>query len=168
VSEQLRLNGFQAGGGSKHRGVEVTLNPVEVEVATVIGTARTRISLESGFRDKFHCEEEERLRQDVDAAGAELGGSKLTGCRWNMTVGSDLSEPDLFPNVEVRHTTLAHGGLIIRPRDKDGRLFFLVTGTMPTYCVVGWIRVEEARCDEYRWEDVWKVPQRDLREPPQP
>ena len=94
--------------------------------------------------------------------------SRVTACRWNMTCGEDLDEPDLWPCVEVRHTTHRHGGLIIRPRDKDGRIFFLVTGTMPNYCVVGWTRVEDARQDGYRWEDVWKVPQEDLKEPPCP
>ena len=39
---------------------------------------------------------------------------------------------------------------------EDGRIFFLVTGTMPNYCVVGWTRVEDARQDGYRWEYVWE------------
>ena len=76
-----------------------------------------------------------------------------------MTTGEDLDEPDLWPNVEVRHTTCTDGGLIIRPRDKSERLFVLVIGTAPSYRVIGWTRGDEARRDEYRWQDVWRVPQ---------
>ena len=136
---QLRLDGVVAGAASGNRGVSVTLNVLEVEVSTVVGTARQRISVERGFQDRQVgiCDP---LETDIQAAGAELAVSRVTACRWNMTCGEDLDEPDLWPCVEVRHTTHRHGGLIIRPRDKDGRIFFLVTGTMPNYCVVGWTR----------------------------
>jgi hypothetical protein len=137
----------------------VTLNPTEIKVATVVGTARARISRASGFQDRSHVSGEERSQKDVDAAGAELAASKATGCRWNMTVGGDLDEPDLWPNVEVRHTTCTDGGLIVRRRDKPERLFVLLIGTAPRYRVVGWTRGETARRDEYRWQDAWKVPQ---------
>jgi hypothetical protein len=159
---QLKLSEYSAGGESQARGTVVTLNPAEVEVATVIGTHRERISRLRGFHDDSHTARGKSLGQNVDAAGAELAASKATGCRWNMTVGDDLDEPDLWPHVEVRHTTHANGGLIIRPRDKDGRIFVFVVGTMPDYCVVGWTPVGEARRDDYRWEDAWKVPQEHL------
>jgi hypothetical protein len=87
---------------------------------------------------------------------------KVTNCRWNMTIGEDLDEPDLWPHVEVRHTTHETGGLIVRVKDKPGRLFVLVVGTLPRYRVVGWKRIDDARRDEYRWQDVWKVPQSGL------
>jgi hypothetical protein len=140
----------------------VTLNPAEVEVATVIGTWREKISRERRFHDTFPTAEEKSLDQNIDAAGAELAASKATDCRWNMTTGDDLAEPDLWPHVEVRHTTRKNGGLIVRPKDKPGRLFVLVVGTCPRYRVVGWKMVEDARRDEFRWNDVWKVPQSGL------
>ena len=40
---QLRLDGVVAGAASGNRGVSVTLNVLEVEVSTVVGTARQRI-----------------------------------------------------------------------------------------------------------------------------
>jgi hypothetical protein len=134
----------------------------EVEVATVIGTYREKLSSERGYRDNSRIEKDESLAQNIDAAGAELAASKLTNCRWNMTTGDNLAEPDLWPHVEVRHTTHDAGGLIVRAKDKPGRLFVLVVGTLPRYCVVGWKRIDEARCDGYRWNDVWKVPQSGL------
>jgi hypothetical protein len=140
----------------------VTLNPAEVEVATAIGTYREKLSSERGYRDNSHIEKGESLEQNIDAAGAELAASKFTGCRWNMTIGEDLDEPDLWPHVEVRHTTHGAGGLIVRAKDKPGRLFVLVVGTCPRYRVVGWKCSDDARCDEFRWNDVWKVPQSGL------
>jgi hypothetical protein len=140
----------------------VTLTPLEVEVATTVGTYRRRVSRERGFEDSSHTAKKKRLDQDIDAAGAELAVSKLTGCRWNMTAGDDLDEPDLWPHVEVRHTTHEDGGLIVRPKDGPGRLFVLVVGTCPRYRFVGWKRGDEACRDEYRWNDAWKVPQAHL------
>jgi hypothetical protein len=140
----------------------VTLNPAEVKVATVIGTYRENVSRSRGFRDSSHTGKAKSLEQNVDAAGAELAASKLTCCRWNMTIGEDLDEPDLWPHVEVRHTTHDGGGLIVRAKDKPGRLFVLVVGTLPRYRVVGWKRIDDARRDEYRWQDAWKVPQSGL------
>ncbi len=168
MSEQLRVGEFTAGGKTESCGVSVTLNELEAEVATVVGTRRTTSSRARGLRRQFATNESEGLKLDQDAAGAELAGSRITKCRWNMTCGDDLNEPDLWPNVEVRHTTRENGGLIIRPRDKDGRIFLLVVGTMPNYRVVGWIRSEDAKQERYGWEDVWKVPQSDLRPPPAP
>lgn len=137
----------------------LTLNAAEVEVATVIGTYREKTSRERGFRDDSHRPASESLHQNIDAAGAELAALKASGCRWNMTTGDNLAEPDLWPHVEVRHTTRDDGGLIVRPKDKRERLFVLVIGTLPHYRVVGWIRGEEARRDEHRWQDAWRVPQ---------
>jgi len=140
----------------------VTLNPAEIKVATVIGTYREQVSRERGYRDSSHTAKTKSLEQNIDAAGAELAASKATDCRWNMTTGENLAEPDLWPHVEVRHTTNEKGGLIVRPKDKPGRLFVLVVGTCPRYRVVGWKRGEDACRDEYRWQDVWKVPQSGL------
>jgi hypothetical protein len=140
----------------------ITLNPTEIRVATVVGTARARISRANSFQDRSHVSTEERPKKDIDAAGAELAASKLTRCRWTMTCGDDLEAPDLEPHVEVRHTTREDGGLIVRPRDHGDRLFVLVIGTLPRYRVVGWIRGEQARRDEFRWQDAWKVPQSSL------
>jgi hypothetical protein len=137
----------------------VTLNPTEIKVAEVVGTARARISRTNGFRDCSHVSNEERLKKDVDAAGAEIAASKATGCRWNMTTGENLDEPDLHPSVEVRHTTHDQGGLIFRPRDEPKRIFVLVIGTLPNYIVVGWARGADVRRDEHRWQDCWRMPQ---------
>jgi hypothetical protein len=140
----------------------ITLNAAEVEVATVVGTWREKVARQHGFRDSAHNSRAKSLEQNIDAAGAELAASKATNCRWNMTAGEDLDEPDLWPHVEVRHTTRKNGGLIVRPKDPPGRLFVLVVGTLPRYRVVGWKRCEDARCAEYRWNDAWKVPQSGL------
>lgn len=109
----------------------VTLNPAEVKVATVIGTYREQVSRERGFVDTSQRPQSKSLEQNIDAAGAELAASKMTNCRWNMTTGDNLAEPDLWPHVEVRHTSRENGGLIVRPKDKPDRLFVLVVGTCP-------------------------------------
>ena len=79
----------------------------------------------------------------------------------------DLDEPDLWPCVEVRHTTPPRRRSYHSAADKmagsssrhrhDAELLRRRLDT-----------VEDARQDGYRWEDVWKVPQEDLKEPPCP
>jgi hypothetical protein len=140
--------------------VVVTLNPVEVEVAVVVGTARAKISRKSGFEDRSHvADAEERLNRDIDGAGAEIAASKATGLRWSMSCGVDLRQPDLEGGVEVRSTTRDRGGLIVRRRDRGDRIALLVVGSVPTFRIAGWARIEDARRDEFKWRDVWLMPQ---------
>lgn len=141
----------------------ITLNPTECRVATVVGTARAENARIHGFRDRSHLADDERLNADVDAAGAEIATSRFTGLRWTMSTGEDLSEPDLAPNIEVRHTRYPAGGLIVRTKDRPDRVFILVVGSLPTYRLVGWMRGTEAQQPRYRWTDAWKVPQSGLR-----
>ena len=49
-----------------------------------------------------------------------------------------FKEPDVGP-VQIRHTELENGCLIVRPDDKDYEPFALVTGKSPDFVVVGWI-----------------------------
>jgi hypothetical protein len=138
--------------------VVVTLNPVEAEVASVVGTARARNSRKSGFEDRSHITaEEERLATDINGAAAELAASKATGLRWLMSCSGEPG--DLEGEVEVRCTSHEHGGLIVRERDRDGRIVLLVVGKIPTFRIVGWKRTEEARREEFRWRESWLVPQ---------
>jgi hypothetical protein len=143
----------------------VTLTPAEVVVVTVIGAFRSQRSRDRRFHDRFPDSGygDDPLGVDIDAAGAELAASKATGLRWNMTCGFNLSEPDLGHGTEVRHTRRDDGGLIVRPKDPSGRVFLLVTGTLPRYRVVGHLAGVDAMRDEFRWEDVWLVPQSRLR-----
>ena len=137
----------------------ITLRPHEVEVATIVGTARSSHARAKGYRDRSHVATDERLKTDINAAGAELAASKFIGRRWTMSIGEVFAESDLEPNVEVRFTRHQGGGLIVRQQDKADRVYVLLIGSIPTYRVVGWIRGEEARRNEYRWQEVWKVPQ---------
>jgi hypothetical protein len=137
----------------------VTLNAVEAEVAVVVGTARAKISRKSGFEDRSHVEAEERPARDIDGAGAEIAASKATGLRWCMSCGADLRQSDLEGGVEVRSTTRDRGGLIVRRRDRGDRIALLVVGSVPTFRIAGWARIEDARLDEFKWQDVWLVPQ---------
>jgi hypothetical protein len=143
--------------------VIITLKPAEVAVATVVGTFREQRSSDLGFRDRGHRAKDHSVSTNVDAAGAELAASKATGLRWHMTVGDDLAEPDLGRGTEVRHTRRDDGGLIVRSKDPSGRVFVLVTGSLPRYRVVGHLAGVEAMQDDFRWEDAWLVPQSRLR-----
>jgi hypothetical protein len=43
---------------------------------------------------------------------------------------------------------------MIRPRDKSGRIFLLVIGSLSTYRVIGWTSGDEVRRDEFKGRDA--------------
>jgi hypothetical protein len=88
--------------------------------------------------------------------------AKALGVVWNMT-GDGFDQGDVGTHIEVRHSTRPNAGLIVRGKDRPGRVFVLVTGKLPAYRLCGWKGVENARRPEYRWRDAWRVPQSALR-----
>ena len=141
----------------------VTLNRLEVEVATVVGTARQRRASEQGFRERSHVSTDKRLGLDVQGAAAELAASKYLRLVWNFGCEGAKEEADLYPNVEVRTTRHLGGRLIVRPQDIDDRPYVLVVGELPTFRVVGWAYGHEAKREEPRADGSHWLPQSGLR-----
>lgn len=66
---------------------------------------------------------------------AEVAASIATGICSDV---GDYNEGDLAGGIEVRHTELSHGGLLVRPTDKLHRPFIFVTGEGLDYICHGW------------------------------
>lgn len=89
------------------------------------------------------------LANDIDAVGAELAVAKHTGRYWPAHIYRFV-EPDIPPDIEVRHGTRPDSHLIVRANDYDDRRFVLVTGTMPDFELVGWMGGSDAKRPEWR------------------
>lgn len=121
---------------------EVRLEWFEVLMGATTGMHRRIQSM------KLHPRSErdytnDRWGRDIESALAEVAVGKSLKMYWpgSIDVGSD---PDVG-KLQVRHTELSNGHLIVRPRDSDLHTFVLVTGRMGIYQVHGWITGEEAK-----------------------
>ena len=105
---------------------------------------------------------------DIEAAGAELAFSKFIGKEWVGDVNT-FHAPDVDGGWQVRYTDRENGCLIIRPIDspKYDQNFVLLTGLMPNYNIIGYMKGSDAVKEKYSRNpngagQAWFVPQKDL------
>jgi hypothetical protein len=123
----------------------------------------------SGNTNKYHAGEV-LWDTDIEGAGAEEAFCKHKNIFWNGAVNT-FKEADIIGNVQIRHTVLDWGKLIVRKREGENLddYYVLVVGRMPNYKVVGFLKGREAAQDKW-WinpnnkEWAWFVPQQDLKD----
>ena len=145
--------------------MDVTLTWHEAQTAAVTGITR-RIRAKARARTEVYgSPKTDPWAIDIEAACAERAAAKATGCYWNQEVDPDY--PGDVGVWQVRHTPRADGCLILHERDSDESVFILVTGTMPTYRVCGWITAHEGKQPAHWREDTGRpaffIPQAALR-----
>lgn len=148
---------------------QVTLHWYEVSMAAHVGNMRRTEQIKTGNFRPTYAPNHDEWTTDQDAACAELALAKLLHTYWAGTVNS-FKLPDVDA-VQVRHTSLAAGCLIVRSNDNDDDLFVLVTGRAPDFNVVGCILGREAKQEQWLRNPngvnpAWFVPQSALREIP--
>ncbi len=149
-------------------GVTVTLSPMEMEIAAVVGAHRRIENIHVGRKDSYGAMREENgWTLDIEGAAGEMAVAKWSGKYWCGNLG-DLKADDVG-RLQVRSTANHTGRLIIHEKDRDDRAFILVTGTAPTLVLRGWMWGKEAKQQCY-WADptaggrpAFFVPQCDLR-----
>ena len=102
---------------------------------------------------------------EIDGAAAELVVAKSLNRFYEGPVGN-FKGGDVG-DLQVRHTSKEGGRLIVRDEDSDNAYFILVTGVMPTYNIVGYIKGIEAKKKSYLYgpggnKPAFFVPQDDL------
>jgi hypothetical protein len=118
-------------------GVVVTLTESEALLAAYSGTHRRLRAIFRGRQHRHGRGERDEWQYDVQACAAELAVAKALDRFW-----SDSPAPDYGGDVgtlHVRHTLREGGRLILRPNDPDDAVFVLVTGSIPSFRVVGWV-----------------------------
>ena len=126
--------------------MQVTLTEAEMLCGTVVGMLR-----------RYDCAVKKRPTTviapspwDVDIEGslAEVAFAKYSELHWSMGVGT-FKLPDVG-NIQVRHTRIPSGRLILRDADPEDAYYVLVCGNAPNYEVVGYIHGSAAKRSEYR------------------
>ena len=130
-------------------GVEVVLTPGECRLAAYTGVNRRLDAMAKGrFEVYGKAANGAYWEIDLEAAAAELALAKALGVHW---CGMDRPDKDTgdVAGAQVRHTKRDDGSLICHKRDADEDRFVLVTGSMPTFTVRGWILGAEAKADRF-------------------
>lgn len=129
---------------------DVLLTWPEAQQAALVGVQRRLRALEHGRRHRHGYDGADNWTKHIEAAGAELALAKHLDRFWADSWAPDY-DGDVGPE-QVRHTARADNRLIVHRADPDNVRFWLVTGELPSYRVVGHIAGRDAKRDEY-WTD---------------
>lgn len=95
---------------------------------------------------------------DIEACIAELLVSLTINSRWRPFLTTPAELPaDVGNSIQVRHTKLDHGCLIVHNHDKDDQKFVLVTGTGLDQKISGWILGIDAK-KPMHWKPTARCP----------
>jgi hypothetical protein len=132
-------------------GIPVVLDPMEVLIVLQIAGARRLLAIAEGRRDQVFTPADP-WGNEVNSTGAEVAAAKYTGHYWRGCAGVKprRGQSDVGP-YDVRSSS-KHTNLIIRPPDRSDRLYVLVTGSLPNFCVWGFMLGFDAKQKIY-WAD---------------
>lgn len=132
----------------------VTLTWAEVASGIHAAGMRRIYNLRNG-RQPIYGEPHDPWAADVEGALAEMAVAKHMDRYWSP---ASSQAPHTIPGdvgpLQVRSTTRPNGCLILHPNDPDEAVFWLVTGSAPTYTLAGWIRGADGKLEQYWREDT--------------
>lgn len=125
--------------------VEVSLSPLEMQHAAMVGALRQIESIRLRLQDQFGADPDNAWSIHIEGAAGEMAAAKALGRYWAMPVntfkeGGDVGE------LQIRTRPRHHNELIVRPGDRDSDIFVLVTGRSPHFRVHGYITGDQAKC----------------------
>ena len=145
--------------------ITVTLTPLELEVAKVVGDKRcsesVRLQLDGTTkRDPLRTHEEINFQ----GAAGEMAFCKAMSLYWLPTVNT-FKAPDVGENIEVKTTDYANGHLLISYGSlKLEVTYVLVIRSGDVFKVIGWMQGIHINSDKYfrPHDNSFWVPQSDL------
>ena len=147
---------------------EIRLTEAEHAAAVEAATAKRDHVAAIGARSLFDADNDPFAR-NVLAYEAEIAASVVTGIPWRgFQPITQCHDGDLAGRTEVRHRRRARDPLLIRPEDRNGRAYILVTGTNGLYAVRGWAYGRDVFDLGEWWADApyrpcWRIRQMFLR-----
>lgn len=129
----------------------VILEWYELVHAMGTGMVRSAASMSNGHnpsRSVVSSNPWEIIQRHCVGAAAELAVAKFRGVYWDGSVGTYHAVTDV-PGCDVRSTPDPNGSLILRDDDPADRWYCLVITAPPSFRLVGFIRGEDGRRDEW-------------------
>lgn len=114
--------------------------------AAQVGAMRRIESLKKGFKPASGCDTSAPWQIDIEGAMAECAVAKALGVYWSRGA---WGKADIGRNVQVRHTKLQQGRLLVRPNDEGDEPFVLAIGGDGVYRIAGWLYGRE--CKQPEW-----------------
>ena len=130
--------------------MKVSLSPIELELAAIIGVKRQTENLFRRRQDAYGASKEGGWSLHIEGAAGEMAVAKAFNRYWQGNLG-DLRADDV-DKLQVRTRSRHDYELTLHPDDPDDRGFMLVTGLAPNFCIRGWVWGREGKLPEY-WRD---------------
>lgn len=143
--------------------IRIVLTQDEQIEAHRIGLYRA-MSGNQSFNTKQVVSFHENIARDAEAVGAEMAVARYFRIPdFAPTLDGYKRQADIGTNIEVKWTKWKDGHLILSERDRKEDVAVLVTGSSPSYYVVGWIPIAVARRPQAQRSDgSWWINQSDL------
>jgi hypothetical protein len=122
----------------------VSLTPVEMQQAAMIGVLRQIESIRLRLKDSFGADPDNGWSLNIEGAAGEMAVAKILDLYWGMPVNTFKRGGDVG-HIQVRTRSRHHSELIVRPGDRDDDVFVLVTGRSPHFQVHGYIAGGQAK-----------------------
>lgn len=147
----------------------IELSEQEFRFAVKIGEIRQEEALSKNLPDKYGFDGVAGLAVHIEGSAGELAVAKALGIPWDATVNTFKSLPDLTGNIEIRTRSKSDYDLLIRPDDKDDKIFVLVIRkSTKIFDVIGWIKAKDAKQEQWlkthgNRPAAYFVPQQELK-----
>lgn len=126
----------------------ITLAWFELATAAQVGLRRHIEALMKGLPDKYGFNQETGWNVHIEGAAGEMAVAKCLNMFWNGSVNTFKRDADVG-KLQVRTRSKEDYDLLVRPDDRDGDVFVLVTGKAPTFKVHGWRYGVDAKQPEF-------------------
>lgn len=131
----------------------VQLNKDERTLVEKISKERTKHDRRVGRKDLLRAHKNKARFIEVNGLGGEYAVAKALNLYPDINT-QDISNYDLIlpdgRKLEIKTTEYKTGRLIIKTKNRAD-LYILVTGTMPSYTVVGYIKADEVNEHWKKW-----------------
>ena len=167
IGMNIQLNGDDSAEIGMSEGIiDVKLTVMEAQDGARTGCARRIESMDSKRKQPLGYDTSDAWRNDIEGACAEFAYCKARGIHWSRSVNT-FKDADCGHLTQVRWTHHINGSLIVRDGDPDDHCYVLVVGACPSYRIIGWIKGEDAKKNDYikspgELEPAYFVPQNKL------
>ena len=130
--------------------VMVSLTWSEVFLVAMIGVKRQLGALKANKQDAFGFDGKNGWSIHIEGAAGEMAAAKALNRFWGGTINTYKIGGDVGGDIQVRTRSESTYDLIVREGDRNEDRFILVTGQIPLFEVVGWIKGADAKKPEFK------------------
>jgi hypothetical protein len=128
--------------------IGVTLSWPEVLIAAHGGIMRNVNALKQSLERRDGQSAEATWSNHIEGAAGELAVAKYLNAYWEPTIGR-YNADDVGPYQVRTNATRRNDTMVIRPRDKEDRIWISVLSFLPEFVICGWLPGNEMKRPEW-------------------